>query len=316
MAKSKQKSQKAAKRHHAPALLAATGIGLLLAALSLYVLFIVSQHIQHTNGPFTKEPTWVQDFTSSDSTSVDPTIWYYSTDPKIPGYNNEKQAYTSRAQNVRIEPGTGLVIEARKSNYMYPNDPQKRTFAYTSGRIDTKQSFSFEYGKVEATIKLPAGKGVWPAFWLLSANEPNTANYSEADAAAAGERFYMKDGEIDIMEYYGDPGGKVEATVHTYANSHAHLTSVPDHADKYHTYAVELEPTKVTWAIDGKPYFSYDKTSDDINKWPFGRGNQFYIVLNLAMGGEGGGQIDDTNSPWRMEVKNVKFYDYIEKNTY
>lgn len=316
MVRPKLKSKKATKRHHAYALLTAISIGLVLATASLYALFVVSQHVQRSNTPFTKRATWVQDFASSTTTSIDPTIWHYSTDPNIPGYNNEKQAYTSRAQNVRVEPDAGLIIEAHKSTFTHPNDPLNRAFMYTSGRIDTKQSFSFEYGKVEATIKLPKGKGVWPAFWLLSANEPNTAKYSEAETLAAGERFYMKDGEIDIMEYYGDPDGKVEATLHTYANSHANITSVSDYADKYHTYAVELEPTKVTWTIDGRPYFSYEKTSDDINKWPFGRGNQFYIILNLAMGGDGGGQIDDANSPWRMEVKNVKFYDYVGKNTY
>lgn len=308
MRQTKQKSKTATKKHHTYAV-----IGMTTAVLAFYVMFVTSQQIQRGDRPFTPQPTWVQNFTTSNSTSIDPLIWHYSTDPDTPGYNNEKQAYTSMSQNIHVEPNTGLIIEARKEKYEYPNDRLSRTFEYTSGRIDTRHSLNFEYGKVEATIKLPKGAGVWPAFWLLSANEPHTRVLDDKNAFTSDKRFYMKDGEIDIMEYYGSPEGQLEATMHTYNRSHAKTVTVSDYAEQFHTYAVEIEPTKITWTIDNNPYFSYNKSSDKPDEWPVGSGNQFYIILNLAMGGDGGGKIDDATAPWRMVVQNVKFYDYVSR---
>ncbi|MDB5187183.1 MAG: glycoside hydrolase family 16 [Candidatus Saccharibacteria bacterium] len=312
----KQKPKKVTKKQQFFTFSVVVLISLIVTGLALCAMFAINQQAERNNAPFTEQPMWVQDFSSSKNTSIDPTVWRYSTNPNIPGYNNEKQAYTSNAQNIRIEPNTGLIIEAHKGKYRYPNDPQSRMFEYTSGRIDTQHSFNFSYGKVEATIMLPKGRGVWPAFWLLSANEPYTSKLDSDNTTRPDERFYMKDGEIDIMEYYGDPGGHVEGTLHTYARSHENRVTVSDYAEKFHTYAVEIEPTKVTWTVDDKPYFTYSKTSKNTDEWPIGSDNQFYIILNLAMGGTGGGEIDDTAAPWQMVVKNVKFYDYVGHNPY
>jgi beta-glucanase (GH16 family) len=246
---------------------------------------------------FAAAPSWRQDFTTM--SALDTSIWRYETDPAVPSYNHELQTYTQSSQNIRIEPGAGLVMQARKE-----------ATGYTSARIDTRDSFSFEYGKIEATMKLPAGNSAWPAFWLLSANQIHTKNLNADDAQWQQDRFYMKDGELDIMESYGDVPHQVEATVHTYNESKAAQTMVPDGGDQFHTYAVELTPTKITWTIDGAPYCTYTKKSDDPDAWPFGHGNRLYPILNVALKNPEQGALDDAKSPWTLQVQSVKYFPY------
>jgi beta-glucanase (GH16 family) len=87
---------------------------------------------------------------------------------------------------------------------------------------------------------------------------------------------------------------------------------VPDASEAFHTYGVELTPTKITWTIDGKHYHTFEKPKgNNPDKWPFTADNELYVILNLAMGGkEGGGEIDDSQGPWQLQVRDVKFYEY------
>jgi beta-glucanase (GH16 family) len=259
---------------------------------------------------FREEPSWVQEFNLMRTTAIDTAVWRHELSPDVPSFNGERQAYTSRPENVRIEPGLGLVIEAHRRQYQYPDDPEGRQFDYTSGRIDTKNSFSFEYGKLEARLRMPKGRGVWPAFWLLSANEIHTAGRSFTREEVRDERFYLRNGEVDIMEYYGRNPGEVEATVHTFTGSHAAHVDVEDATDAFHAYAVELTPTSIVWTVDGWPYHRYTKPSNDTLDWPFGNGNRLRVILNLAMGGPLAGPIRDRQAPWRFEVENLRYYEY------
>lgn len=262
-------------------------------------------------GEFSTEPVWNQDFSLMTDGSIDSRVWRYELDPEVPGYNNEAQAYTNSTRNVRVEGGT-LVIEAHREQYTYPNDPGQRTFGITSGRIDTRDSLNFEFGKFEVTMKLPAGKGTWPAFWFLSANQPHTSKLNPSYEDWGQERFYMHDGELDAMEAYGNEPGIIEATLHTYDKSIEARTAVPDATDAFHTYGVEVTPTKVVWTVDGKPYQTFNKPSGNPDEWPFGNGNQLYAILNLAMGGSGGGKIDSSVNEWRMEIASARFYAYTK----
>ena len=276
-----------------------------VAALSVAFVYKIPISKQST-APFATQPTWIQDFTASTDTDIDPSVWRVDTNFLVPGYNDELQAYTASRNNIRQEPGVGLVIEARHETYIYLDDPEKKQYEFTSGRIDTRDSFAFEYGKIEARIKLPSGAGTWPAFWLLS-----TKDAQETQATSPpDERLYMKTGEIDIMEHYGDTPNIIEATAHTYNLSTAKTTTVSDATEAFHTYGVEITPDKLTWTLDGHPYQTLMKESDDPNNWPFGNGNTFYIILNLAMGGPGGTQINHEAGPWRMEVQNISYYPY------
>ncbi|MFI5212852.1 MAG: glycoside hydrolase family 16 protein [Candidatus Saccharimonadales bacterium] len=232
---------------------------------------------------FSVQPTWQQAFNHQSDGELDPVVWSYNVDPAVPTYNAEEQAYTGQRRNVRIEKDA-LVIEAHREAYAYPNDPSGHAYDITSGRIDTHNSFSFEYGKIEATMKLPSGAGTWPAFWLLSANQPYTSILHPSAADWAQKRFYMHDGELDIMEAYGTNPGVVEATAYTYNQTVSAERAVPDMSNTFHTYGLEVTPTKVTWTIDGSAYYSFQKPSDNPDAWPFGHGNRFYVILNLAMG--------------------------------
>jgi len=261
---------------------------------------------------FSKVPNWQQNFKESQAETIDTAIWHYETSPDVPGYNGEAQAYTDWRDNVRIEKGTGLVIEAHKRDYQYPNDPKQRQFEYTSGRIDTLNSLSFEYGKVEATMKLPEGEGVWPAFWLLSANEVNTTDKTFSEEQKNDEKFYLRNGEIDVMEYYGNSPSEVEATVHTLNGSTSNGIHIDDATRAFHTYGIEVTPKNVIWTVDNVPYHTFAKKSNDPNDWPFGNNNQLYVILNLAMGGPAG-KINDSQEPWRLEVANIAFYDFTGK---
>ncbi len=265
---------------------------------------------------FPSSPTWQQNFASQSGPAVDTAVWRYELDPVVPTYNREEQAYTADPANIRVEPGCGVVIEARRQGYRYPGDPDPY-YEYTSARIDTKGRFDFEYGKIEATMQLPAGSGTWAAFWLLSANTPNTARYKNSPTfdpnVYESRRFYMKDGELDIMEQYGVAPGEIEGTAHSFQRDTEVRVAVADYADRFHVYGIEVTPSAIVWTLDGKPYGRFVKPSDDTDAWPIGNGNRFYPIINLAMGGGTKGNfIDRSTEPrWRLTVRDVSFFDYL-----
>ncbi len=167
----------------------------------------------------------------------DPTKWGYEL-----GYirNNERQFYTSRAENVRAE-GGNLVIEGRKEAY--------QGYAYTSASINTRGRFELLYGRVEVRAKLPAGTGTWPAVWMLG------TNISQAGWPACGE--------IDIMENVGFDPLRIVGSVHTAAYNHtigtqksASLT-IANPADDFHVYAMEWSADQIDVFVDGQKYFTF-----------------------------------------------------------
>lgn len=258
---------------------------------------------------FKSSPSWSQNFRTTNRSLAD-LGWYFDTNPLVPTWNNEVQAYTDKTKNVRLEKGGGLIIEAHQENYVYPGSLNGLTYKYTSARIDTRYSMSFEYGRLEAEISLPSGKGVWPAFWLLSANQPFTSALVPIESDWETPGFYLHDGELDIMEYYGHLPNQVEGTLHTFNGIYEGQAAVSNPAGRFHKYGIEISPAKVVWTLDGEAYFAVNKVSNDSDDWPLGGGNEFYAVLNLALGGSGGGTIDSSQAPWQMTVRNISFYDY------
>jgi len=263
---------------------------------------------------FSKAPDWQQDFIGMGRSTLDTTLWHYENSANVPGYNNEQQGYTDWRENVRIEPGVGLVIEAHKREYRYPDDPNGRTFEYTSGRIDTRNSLSFEYGKLEAVMKMPQGEGTWPAFWLLSGNEVHTLGKNFAPEEEEKDKFYLRNGEIDILEFYGKNPHLITSTVHTYNRTFSKAIPVNDVTHSFHTYGVELTPDAIYLTFDNVPYHRVLRKTNNPNDWPFGNNNQLYPIINLAMGGkdkETIGTINDADEEhWRLEVANISFYDF------
>ncbi|SJZ48694.1 glycoside hydrolase family 16 protein [Sediminibacterium ginsengisoli] len=220
----------------------------------------------------------------------DPAKWSYDTGGHGWG-NHELQFYTYREKkNARIENGV-LIIEALKE--------QKNNNAYTSARLVTKGKGDWTYGRIDVKARLPRGKGSWPAIWML---------------ASVPKLKWPDDGEIDIMEHVGYNPGTVHASVHCKKYYHKIGTQktatipVPDFSDSFHVYSLEWDSEKITMLIDNKPYFSFQNEHTGNEAWPFDK--PFHLLLNLAVGGDWGGQkgIDETAFPQKMEIDYVRVY--------
>ena len=219
----------------------------------------------------------------------DPVKWDYETGPRL--RNDEAGHYTRRPENVRVRNGN-LVIEARREEF--------EGSAYTSGSLTTRTTFPFVYGRVEIRAKLPRGRGIWPALWLLGWHNEKA--------------WWPETGEIDMMEYVGFDPGRLFFTIHTLDNNQAKKNpiqaSLPVSAlyDDYHLYRLDWTAKAVTLYFDGNQVLTYGKTSDKMASWPFA--NPMYLLMNVAVGGNWGGMkgIDDTIFPQRLLVDYVRVY--------
>ncbi len=204
-------------------------------------------------------------------------------------FNNELQYYTNRTKNVRIEDGI-LILEAHRENYGGRN--------YTSARIFTEDAHYWKYGKIEARIKQPYGKGFWPAFWLM----PQFSIYGG----------WPHSGEIDIMEFRGNRVNELLSTVHfSRGGGHQHIgrTTVYDidlTAD-FHIYSVEWTNQGFTFFLDGVPHYTLLRSQIPADNYPFDE--EFYIILNLAVGGHFLENPDqNTVFPMSLQVDWVRVY--------
>lgn len=234
---------------------------------------------------------WNENF-SSYSSSVPNAAYWNVANASQSIYNEEQQKYDASSANVRIE-GGNLVLEARNTGA-----------GITSGMVNTKGKVKISQGsRLEARIKLPKGRGVWPAFWLLSDNQPYTTALNPTDADWSTDRFYMHDGEIDIMESYGSYPGVVEATVHSFTQSYEQQRTLPD--EGFHNYWMEWSSNKLVFGVDGNVLSTYVSDPSPL-KWPFTANNQMYVILNVAMGGTGGGQIiPSVTDDWKMLISSI-----------
>ena len=224
--------------------------------------------------------------------------------------NDEDQAYTARAKNLRVEDGV-LVIEAHKEDY--------EGASYTSGRAHTSDKGDFLYGRFEVRAKLPGGKGTWPAIWML----PNDA-FHYATTCKAGEDWqgsttcdaWPNSGEIDIMENVGYDVNRIHGSVHNQAyywvkwEQRKGQIIVDGPADEFHTYVLEWSPEEIRILVDEHLYFTYSNEKTDWESWPYDQ--PFNLILNVAVGGwwgRSGGGIDDDIFPVQMLVDYVRVYD-------
>jgi beta-glucanase (GH16 family) len=234
-------------------------------------------------------PTWVLDWSDEfDGTALDRGKWVEERGGDGWG-NNELQYYTSRPENVRLA-GGNLVIEARKERF------ENRD--YTSARIKTAGLKERTYGRYEARMKLPKGQGIWPAFWMLG-----------ADIGTVG---WPASGEIDIMENIGKEPGIVHGTLHgpgyNGGNGFGNASSLSTgaFADDYHVFAVEWEPSEIRWYRDG---VLYHKARPELVKGTWVFEHPFFVLLNLAVGGNWPGNPDSTTTfPQQMLVDYVRVY--------
>ena len=238
---------------------------------------------------------WADEFNGPNGSGIDPRKWTAVTGGSGWG-NRELESYTGRLQNLHVENGH-LVIEARREPYTGADGHAR---GYTSGRLQTMGRFAQRYGRFEARMKLPLGKGLWPAFWMLGAN-------SETQP-------WPLCGEIDVMENIGDPH-RVYGTLHGpgYSGAHgiqAHDDLPPAQAVNtgFHTYAVEWEPAVIRFYVDDHLYATH--TPKDLppgTRWVYN--HPFYVLLDLAVGGAWPGNPDaGTAFPQDLLVDWVRVY--------
>jgi beta-glucanase (GH16 family) len=224
--------------------------------------------------------------------------------------NREAQYYTARPENARVENGM-LVIEARKESFKNPefnpvadtnNWKHSREFAaYTSACLTTQERVSWKYGRIEVRAKLPSGRGVWPAIWMLGTNAP----YAGWPAC----------GEIDIMEMVGFRPDMIYGHIHTTESVTTKKVhdgtgiKIPGASDDFHVYAIEWDADHIDFFVDNQKYYTYSNhKTGDAASWPFDQDQ--YLILNLAIGGGWGGEkgIDDTIFPQQFYIDYVRVY--------
>ena len=251
--------------------------------------------VEHSWGEYSL--VWSDEFNAN---ALDESVWNYNTGGNGWG-NNELQYYTNRPENIRLVNGC-LEIEARKEKYDNRD--------YTSARIYSKGKKSFLYGKMEARIKFPGGIGTWPAFWMMG----ETGGWPKC-------------GEIDIMEHVGYLDNRASFALHTQEKNGTngrnwHATHYFDYplSDDFHVYGVEWcqeeESGKdcIRFFVDGVEYATaWETKMGDHDSWPFYKPH--YFILNLAIGGNMGGKVDDAifNQTRIMYVDWVRVYQRQEQ---
>ncbi len=238
--------------------------------------------------PGTDKPIDTNNLVWSDEFDVsgapDPKKWGFDLGTGSNGWgNSELQYYTSRSQNVIVQGGV-LKIKAVKESFSGSS--------YTSARLLTKDLFAFKYGKVEVRAKLPEGKGTWPAIWMLG------SNISTAGWPACGE--------IDIMEHKGNEPNKIHATLHypgrSGGNADGSSRMITNASTEFHVYKLEWSATSIDIYVDNQMVHSVANNS----KIPFN--HDFFIILNVAMGGTFGGAVDPGFTNATMEIDYVRVY--------
>lgn len=244
------------------------------------------------NVPEGYELVWADEF---DGNSLNPSDWTHEVwEPYH--VNNELQAYVNGSFNgtpvTQVEDGK-LKITCFKAG----------TNQYKSGRVYAHVNEGWCYGIFEARIKLPKGRGTWPAFWMLPANNDWSGNP------------WPRCGEIDIMEEVGFHPDYTSSSIHCEAYNHTKGTQKTSERytqgaeSDFHTYRLEWTKDYMKTYVDGNLLFSFNNDGrGDITTWPFKR--NFYIILNLAWGGMWGGQqgVDDNALPATMEVDYVRVF--------
>ena len=272
------------------------GPGVVIAAL--LILFSLSSGVRAETPPALAEPwklVWSDEFDGPDGQLLDEKKWNLEVNGGGGG-NHELQYYTRRPENVQVKGGQ-LVITARKEHFQGAVGVARE---YTSARLNTHGKFEQRYGRFEARIKVPRGQGMWPAFWMLGADQ--------------GAVPWPACGEIDVMENLGREPSTIHGTIHGpgYFGGHgigspASLTGAA-FADKFHVFAVEWAPDKIEFFVDERLYATRRPAEIPHGaRWVFD--HPFFLILNLAVGGGWPGNPDATTRfPQEMVVDYVRVY--------
>ena len=240
---------------------------------------------------------------SFDGDSLNLNDWNIETHE--PGWvNNELQEYTDSSDNIYVKDGKLVLKPIKKVD-------ENGNVSYTSGRVNTQNKHDFKYGIFEASAKVPEGKGFLPAFWMIPTNENLYGQWPRC-------------GEIDIMEVLGDKTDTSYGTIH-FGNPHSerqgnYTLDTGSFSDEYHKFSVEWEPGKIRWYVDGKlihtadDWYSATEGQGEIT-YPAPFDQPFYLILNLAVGGNWPGNPDDTTDFENAEY-NIDYVRVYQKDSY
>ena len=224
--------------------------------------------------------------------------------------NSERQYYTDKASNASMDGAGRLVITAKRISNEYAEqvseDPGTEDILnrcsecqFTSARMKSARKVSFQYGRIEARMKLPQGVGTWPAFWMLGGDLLDGVPWPEC-------------GEIDIMEFRGDIPDQTTSAIHGPTTPQgsglgARYLSVTPLSDDYHTYAIEWKKNSIDFIVDGRVTGTYTSRDTGSRGWVYNQ--KFFLILNLAMGGTYAGEyIDPTLNQAELKVDYIRFY--------
>jgi beta-glucanase (GH16 family) len=275
-----------------------------VSLMATFAFFATSEAVSHERGrgrhrdtsieggsPKWPRLVWSDDFNGPFGARPNPRKWDFD----LGAWGNEElEYYTSAPANAELDGHGHLVITARAE----PGLPDGRS--YTSARLETLHTFQFEYGLVEARIMVPAGQGLWPAFWMLGSN-------------AYAPNGWPGSGEIDTMEVRGSNPYVVNGTIHGPWPGATHgvggsLRSRTSLASGFHVYGVQWEPKRISFLLDGSVYETI--TPSDLpagSPWPFT--HPYFLLLDLAVGGEWAGPPGaSTSFPAQMTVDWVRVW--------
>ena len=236
---------------------------------------------------------WSEEFNGPAGAPADPSVWVAQNGDGVAfgnrGWgNNERQWYDDKISTTN---GAGsYVIKATTDGAGANNCYYKAPCEWVSTKIVTKDKVGFKYGRIEARIKGPVGKGTWGAFWMLGAD--------------IDDRGWPGCGEIDVTELLGSLPSTNLGYIHGPSGSRGERVDMKTpHASEYHTYAVDWLPDQIRYYLDGVPFLTLDKRDPG---WVYD--HEFYIIINLAMGGNLGGEIEANLKDSTMEFDYIRVY--------
>lgn len=275
------------------------------ALVTVVALVAGSACVSHADGGAGQDRSrwrlvWQDEFTGAAGARPDPGRWVYDRGGEPQWGNREWQYYTDRPENVSLDGRGHLVISARRERLPGMAPCEDGPCDVTSGRITTLGAFAQTFGRFEARMKIPAGQGLWPAFWMLGA---------DIDAHP-----WPANGEIDVMESVADDPGTVYGSAHGPGfvdpglSEGYQLPGGARLADDFHTYAVEWTPARIDWFLDDTRYYSITRSAMKPGEtWVFD--HPFYLLLNLAVGGTWPGSPDDSTAfPADLLIEHVRVY--------
>ena len=224
--------------------------------------------------------------------------------------NSERQYYTDKSANASMDGAGRLIITADRISNEYTEqvgtvpgteDILNRCSEcqFTSARLKTARKLSFMYGRVEARIKMPVGVGTWPAFWMLGGDLLDGVPWPEC-------------GEVDIMEFRGDISDRATHALHGPTTPKgsglgAAFLSYEPLSNGFHTYAIEWKKDRIDFIVDGRVNGTFSVADTGRRGWVYNQ--EFFLILNLAMGGTYAGEyIDPTLNQAQLSVDYIRFY--------